>query len=32
MIFLAELGETTEYRIYETLVGGIIPQFQDVAE
>jgi heme oxygenase (mycobilin-producing) len=26
------LGETTEYRIYEPLVGGIIPQFQEVAE
>ena len=23
------LGETTEYRIYEPLVGGIIPQFQE---
>ena len=26
------LGEITQYRIYEPLVGGIIPQFQDVAE
>jgi heme oxygenase (mycobilin-producing) len=26
------LGETTQYRIYEPMVGGIIPQFQDVAE
>jgi heme-degrading monooxygenase HmoA len=26
------LGETTQYRIYEPLVGGIIPQFQAVAE
>ena len=26
------LGETTQYRIYEPLVGGIIPQFQVVAE
>lgn len=23
------LGERTQYRIYESLVGGIIPQFQD---
>ena len=26
------LGEITQFRIYEPLVGGIIPQFQDVAE
>ncbi len=26
------LGEVTQYRIYEPLVGGIIPQFQVVAE
>ena len=26
------LGEITQYRIYESLVGGIIPQFQEVAE
>ena len=26
------LGEITQYRIYESLVGGIIPQFQAVAE
>jgi len=26
------LGETTEYRIYESSVGGIIPQFQEVPE
>jgi heme-degrading monooxygenase HmoA len=26
------LGEITQYRIYEPLVGGIIPQFQDMAE
>ncbi len=26
------LGEITQYWIYEPLVGGIIPQFQDVAE
>jgi len=26
------LGETTQYRIYEPLVGGIIPQFQYVTE
>lgn len=28
----ALLGEITRYRIYEPLVGGIIPQFQAVAE
>jgi heme-degrading monooxygenase HmoA len=26
------LGEITQYRIYEPLVGGIIPKFQVVAE
>ena len=26
------LGEITQYRIYESLVGGIIPQFQAMAE
>ena len=26
------LGETTRYRIYEPLVGGIMPQFQAAAE
>jgi heme-degrading monooxygenase HmoA len=26
------LGEITQYRLYEPLVGGIIPQFQGVAE
>jgi heme-degrading monooxygenase HmoA len=26
------LGEETQYRIYEPLVGGIIPQFQVAAE
>jgi len=26
------LGEITQYRIYESLVGGIVPQFQAVAE
>ena len=26
------LGEKTQYRVYEPLVGGIIPQFQAVAE
>jgi heme-degrading monooxygenase HmoA len=26
------LGEITRYRIYEPMVGGIIPQFQDVTE
>ena len=26
------LGEVTQYRIYEPLVGGIIPQFKVVAE
>ena len=26
------LGEITQYRIYESQVGGIIPQFQAVAE
>ena len=26
------LGETTQYRIYEPLVGGIIPQFQVMTE
>ena len=26
------LGEITQFRIYEPFVGGIIPQFQDVAE
>ena len=26
------LGEVTQYRIYEPLVGGIIPQFRVVAE
>jgi heme-degrading monooxygenase HmoA len=26
------LGEITQYRIYESLVGGIIPQFQAVAK
>ena len=26
------LGEITQYRIYESLVGGIIPQFQAVVE
>ena len=26
------LGEVTQYRIYEPLVGGIIPQFQVVVE
>ena len=26
------LGEITQYRIYESLVGGIIPKFQAVAE
>jgi len=26
------LGEATRYRIYEPLVGGIIPQFQAVTE
>ena len=26
------LGEVTEYRIYEPLVGGIIPQFQAARE
>ena len=26
------LGEKTQYRIYEPLVGGIIPQFQAVEE
>ena len=26
------LGEPTQYRIYESLVGGILPQFQPAAE
>jgi heme oxygenase (mycobilin-producing) len=26
------LGETTQYRIYESLVGGFIPQFPSVAK
>lgn len=26
------LGEATQYRIYESLVGGILPQFQAMAE
>ena len=26
------LGETTQYRIYEPLVGGIIPKFQATTE
>ena len=26
------LGEITKYRLYEPLVGGIIPRFKDVAE
>jgi heme-degrading monooxygenase HmoA len=26
------LGEITQYRIYESLVGGIIPEFKAVAE
>ena len=26
------LGAITQYRIYEPLVGGIIPQFQDTVE
>lgn len=26
------LGEKTEYRVYEPLVGGIIPQFKGVVE
>ena len=26
------LGETTEYRIYEPLVGGIIPRFHAVSQ
>lgn len=26
------LGETTQYRIYESLVGGILPRFQAAAE
>ena len=26
------LGETTEYRIYASSVGGLIPQFQEVPE
>jgi heme-degrading monooxygenase HmoA len=26
------LGKITQYRIYESLVGGIIPQFQAVGE
>jgi heme-degrading monooxygenase HmoA len=26
------LGETTHYRVYEPLVGGIIPQFKGVAD
>ena len=26
------LGEITQYRIYESLVGGIVPQFQAVAK
>ncbi len=26
------LGEVTEYRIYEPVVGGIIPQFQAATE
>ena len=25
------LGETTEYRIYESLIGGIIPKFRTTA-
>ena len=28
----ALLGEITEYRIYEPLVGGIVPQFQPMGE
>ena len=28
----ALLGEKTQYRIYESLVGGIVPQFQKIAE
>ena len=26
------LGEVTQYRVYESLVGGIVPQFQPMTE